>query len=745
MSSWETEVAAKTKVYKEHQSRFCTLRLMSAQLVDRGATAGITVEDANKSDCMNYLARLIADSPSNIELPAELFRVLRSTIENRRAASDWFLARAPEDEVTRNHLDFIGVLKGIEQRLIAKSRFDVTRALALSTSASVQAQMTDMNHYKILVVPEPSTPSEEASSEFELESSSPPESLSSGIQRSESRSSVKTRQTALFGDKTGISEIDFARIHEESVITGVGIPFRRPDASKRLFPSYWESASKSESEAPPVWPRSTLLVSRSGWQVPVYASAEWTPPNATDFMAAMYVADKLDAAETLQDASDSEGEKAHSASYERMDLYDSQEYKEYRAARRIAEGLDDDSTTSSHEGSAASSHHSFQLPDHLRLRDFAHTHSQPSMHWPDDFSETDEELRDEELDFEATWKKWDPEDNEAGSVDEYDGVETDRGRSLVRCTSAGTLRGYSTYTRILILSPRFSSFFAMAAQQSDVKAETDLYHRHQERFCRFLLQSAQRVDFPTTSTLTFGDVCVSKRMKVLAALVAHPASPFPVPAGLLRALRDTIAMRRSVYQRHSASFSSEESKVRHLRFIFTLEEVQHILESKATSASRPVPSLFNPQSVPSGPSNGLKKRCVASDNAEGPTLDPSRSGSLKSANDAFPRRPSKPLRKSRTKPSSKLSFAALLKLGQRVNMSARTNAATLAMRPVLGEPAIAEDWQGPIDWNAGRDEVMQPSTPRQTSASDKDGWPSPDHPFYFDTPLRVSGPVFTSE
>ncbi|OQO02668.1 hypothetical protein B0A48_12197 [Cryoendolithus antarcticus] len=692
MSSWETEVAAKTKVYKEHQSRFCTLLLMSAQLVDRGATAGITVEDANKRDCMKYLARLIADSPSNIELPAELFRVLRSTIEKRRAACDWFLARAPEDEVTRNHLDFIGVLEGIEQRLIAKSRFDATRALALSTSASVQAQMTDMNHYKILGVPEPSTPSEEASSEFELESSSPPESLSSGIQRSKSRSSVKTRQTTLFGDRTGISESDFARIHEEWVITGVGVPFRRPDASKRLLPSYWELSSKSESEAPPVWPRSTLLVPRTGWQVPVYASAEWMPPNATDFMAAMYVADKLDAEEILQDASDSEGEKMHSASYECMDLYNSRKYKRYRAARRIVEGLDDDSTTSSYEGSAASSHHGFQVPDHLRLRDFAHTYSPPSMHWPDDFSETDEELKDEELDFEATWKKWDPEDNEAGSVDEHGGVETDRGRSLVLGVAA------------------------------------------------FLLQAAQRVDFAATKDLTFGDACTPKQMKALALLVADAASPFPVPIGLLRALSDTIAMRRSVYQRHSATFASEESKARHLRFIVSLEKVQHILESKAMPASNLAPSLSHPQGALSGSSPGFKNRSVASHNGRGLMPVPG----TREGTDTSSRRSSKPLRKSRTKTPSKLSFAALLEIGQRVNMSTRASSATLVAQPALGALAIAEDWQGPIDWGAGREELLQPSTPQRTSASGTDGWPSPDHPFYFDPCPRVPGSVFPS-
>nr|OQO28053.1 hypothetical protein B0A51_08212 [Rachicladosporium sp. CCFEE 5018] len=280
----------------------------------------------------------------------------------------------------------------------------------------------------------------------------------------------------------------------------------------------------------------------------------------------------------------------------------------------------------------------------------------------------------------------------------------------------------------------------MVAPISDVKAETDLYHDHQERFCRFLLQAAQRVNFAATGSLTFREACVPKEMKALAALVAHPASPFPVPAGLLRALGDTIAMRRSVYQRHSASFASEESKVRHLRFIITLEKVQEILESKPTPGSKSASSLSPPQSAPSGSSPGLEKGFVASGNAKGSIPVPG----IRAGTDTSPRRSSKRLRRPRTKTPSKLSCAALLELGQRANVSARTSSATLVAQPALGALAIAEDWQGPFDWDAGREEVLQPSTPRRTSASGTNGWPSPDHPFYFDAWPRVPGPVFMS-
>nr|OQO23550.1 hypothetical protein B0A51_10938 [Rachicladosporium sp. CCFEE 5018] len=279
----------------------------------------------------------------------------------------------------------------------------------------------------------------------------------------------------------------------------------------------------------------------------------------------------------------------------------------------------------------------------------------------------------------------------------------------------------------------------MVAQRSDVKAETDLYHAHQERFCRFLLQFAQRVNYAATSTLTFRDICVPKQMRALALLVADAASPFPVPAGLLRALSDTIAIRRSVWQRHSASFASEESKINHLRFIGFLEDkVQKVLESKTTPGSKSAPSLSSPQSARSGSSPGLKKGFVASGNAKGSIPVPG----TRAGTDTSPRRSSKPLRRPRTKNPSKSSFAALLELGQRANMSARTSSATLVAQPALGELAIAEDWQGPIDWDAGREEVLQPSTPRRTSASGTNGWPSPDHPFYFDSCPRVPGPVF---
>ncbi|KAK6442253.1 hypothetical protein LTR95_001503 [Oleoguttula sp. CCFEE 5521] len=146
-------------------------------------------------------------------------------------------------------------------------------------------------------------------------------------------------------------------------------------------------------------------------------------------MAAMYAADTLDAKLTSHNISDS--------GYECMDLYRSREYKEYRGMRSAAEGLDsiwadDDSITSYYTGDDASVSPAFQLQSLLLLRDFAHTHGPPLTDWPEGFSEADEELRDEELDFEATWREWDSEDDEARSADEHGGVEIDRGRTLVR-------------------------------------------------------------------------------------------------------------------------------------------------------------------------------------------------------------------------------------------------------------------------------------------------------------------------
>ncbi|KAK6442252.1 hypothetical protein LTR95_001502 [Oleoguttula sp. CCFEE 5521] len=236
----------------------------------------------------------------------------------------------------------------------------------------------------------------------------------------------------------------------------------------------------------------------------------------------------------------------------------------------------------------------------------------------------------------------------------------------------------------------------MAAQQFNVKAETDTYHDHRERFCRFLLQIAQRLNFAATSTLTFREACAPKQIRALALLVADAAWPFPVPAGLLRTLSDTITMRRSI---------------------------QQILESKATPAPKLARSLPHPQSTPSGSPPSLEKRFAAPD---------------------MPHRQLKPLWKSGGKAPSKLGFAALLSLGQRENARERTTAATSAMRPVLGTVIIAEDWLGPIDWYAGRNQIWQPGTPRRNATRDPNGWPSPDHPFYFDARARVPGSTSTS-
>nr|OQO23548.1 hypothetical protein B0A51_10936 [Rachicladosporium sp. CCFEE 5018] len=229
MSSWETEAAAKTKVYKDHQSRFCTLLLMSAQLVDLGATAGITVEDANKSDCMKFLARLIADSPSTIELPAELFRVLRSTIEKRRAACDWFLARAPEDEVTRNHLDFIGVLEWVERRLMSKSKSTLVpapaRYLSRHQDVPTEVALTGKNGFDTLRVYQLSSDDTGFLLAPGLRIEIVRDTPSGSPRRSAIRPSGKTRYRALFGDHS-VPLIDHPPEASEP-----GVPFPRTYAA----------------------------------------------------------------------------------------------------------------------------------------------------------------------------------------------------------------------------------------------------------------------------------------------------------------------------------------------------------------------------------------------------------------------------------------------------------------------------------------------------------------------------------
>ncbi|OQO05571.1 hypothetical protein B0A48_09341 [Cryoendolithus antarcticus] len=406
MSSWETEVAAKTMVYKDHQSRFCTL-LMSAQLADLGATAGITVEDANKSDCMKFLARLIVDSPLVIELPAEPFRFLRSTIEKRRAACDWFLTRAPEDEVTRNHLDFIGVLEWVERHLVSKSKSTLVPAPATSLSRRqglpTEVALNGKNGFDTLKV-------------YQLSSNDTGFLLAPGLRievvrdppsgspRGSATLSGKTRYRALFVDHSA------PLIDHPPEAFDLGVPFPRTYAAERLSPSYWDSASLESEHIPrKPWPNRQFLTSRTGWLCPIYTTDRWTPPNATDYVAAMYTADTLDAELTSHNISDSGYAEMDTCSFERMDLYRSREYKEYKATRSAAEGLDfiwadDDSITSYYVGDDASVSPAFQLPSRLLLRDFAHTDGPALRGWPEDLSGMNEErLRGEKSDYEATW------------------------------------------------------------------------------------------------------------------------------------------------------------------------------------------------------------------------------------------------------------------------------------------------------------------------------------------------------
>nr|OQO23549.1 hypothetical protein B0A51_10937 [Rachicladosporium sp. CCFEE 5018] len=152
----------------------------------------------------------------------------------------------------------------------------------------------------------------------------------------------------------------------------------------------------------------------------------------------MYAADTLDAELTSHNISDSGYPEMDTCSYERMDLFRSREYKEYRATPSAAEGLDfiwgdDDSITSYYAGDDASVSPAFQLPSRLLLRDFAHTDGPALTGWPEDLSGMDEELlREEESDYEATWEHWGSADYEACSVYEDGGVEIDRGRTLER-------------------------------------------------------------------------------------------------------------------------------------------------------------------------------------------------------------------------------------------------------------------------------------------------------------------------